>query len=350
LILTDIWFKLHKSQIRKKKVLEKRWKSTDGMRQVLPLEVSLPYNKKEAELFMGNPKRLSGDRVIYSFSPQHPPALVVNSGDMVEVETRDAYDRQFRENPDIERYLRERGSHGSNPATGPIFVEEVIPGDGLDVMIERIDLGPTGYVAAVPGIGVLGHTKIIPRISNFHVQHNALWYEGRLRLPLRPMVGVIGVAPTSGSIPCLQLGYHGGNLDFNDVREGTTFHFPVSAQGGLLAIGDVHASMGFCEVHSGVNIDATVRLRVQRVPCAGWEKPWFETAEEVMAFGVEDQLEDAIREATLGMVTLLQQRLKVSYTEAIILTGASADIRLGQAAKFGVKVSAYAAFPKSALV
>jgi amidase len=299
---------------------------------------------------MENPKRLSSDRVVYSFSPQHPPALVIKSGDIVEVETRDAYDRQFLENLDIERYLRERNSRPTNPATGPIFVEDVGPGDGLDVMIERIDLGPNGYVAAIPGIGVLGDTVIVPRVSHFKVQGDGLWYEGRLRLPLRPMIGVIGVAPASGSIPCLQLGYHGGNLDFNDVREGTTFHFPVSVGGGLLAIGDVHASMGFCEVHSGVNIDATVRFRVERVPSVHWKKPWFETAEEVMTLGVEDHLDDAIRKATLGMVTLLQQRLKVSYTEAIILTGASADIRLGQAGNFGVKVSAYAAFPKSALV
>jgi hypothetical protein len=48
-------------------------------------------------------------------------------------------------------------------------------------------------------------------------------------------------------------------------------------------------------------------------------------------------------------VALLQRRLGVSYTEAIILAGATADIRLGQAAKFGVKVSAYAALPKSVL-
>jgi acetamidase/formamidase len=107
--------------------------------------------------------------------------------------------------------------------------------------------------------------------------------------------------------------------------------------------------MGFCEVHSGVNIDANVRIRVERVPNAGWKRLWFETASEVMTLGVEDQLEDAIREATLGMVTLLQQRLGVSYTEAIILAGAAADIRLGQAANFGVKVSAYAAFPQSVL-
>lgn len=292
------------------------------------------------------PKRLSADHVVYTFSRQHPPAIVVKSGTVLEVETRDAYDRQFQQSRDVNQYLRDRSSRPSNPATGPIFVEDVLPGDGLDVKIEQIDLGGTGYVAAIPGIGVLGDTEISPQISAFEVRRDGLWYEGKLRLPLRPMVGVIGVAPASAAIPCVQLGYHGGNLDFNDITEGTTIHFPVEVRGGLLAIGDVHASMGFCEVHSGVNIDATVRLRLEHVPGAGWERPWFETAGEVMTVGVEDQLEDAIREATQGMVDLLQRRLGVGYTEAIVLAGASVDIRLGQAAKFGIKVSVYAAFPK----
>ncbi len=298
---------------------------------------------------MPNTVRLSADNVIYSFSPHHHPAIEIESGDTLVVETRDAYDRQFDDNLDLERYLRERRSRPTNPATGPIYVCNLSPGDGLDVLIERIDLGPRGFVAAVPGIGVLGETDIKPRVSAFEVRGDGLWYEGKVRLPLRPMVGVIGVAPADKEIPCLQLGYHGGNLDFNDITAGTTVHFPVAVAGGLLAIGDVHASMGFCEVHSGVNIGATVQLRVGRAPAAGWERPWFETATEVMTIGVEEKIEDAIRQATLRMVSLLQRLLAISYTEAIMLAGASADIRLGQAAKFGVKVSAYAAFPKSAL-
>ncbi|MDD2764623.1 MAG: acetamidase/formamidase family protein [Opitutaceae bacterium] len=298
---------------------------------------------------MPEPIRLSAEKAVYTFSPGHPPAVAAESGATLDVETRDAYDRQFHESRDVNRYLRERRSRPSNPVTGPIFVEGVAPGDGIDVKIERIHLGPTGYVAAVSGIGVLGDTEIVPRISPFEVRPDGLWYEGRLRLPLRPMIGVIGVAPAAGAIPCVQLGYHGGNMDFNDITEGTLIHFPANAAGGLLALGDVHASMGFCEVHSGVNIDATVRLRVTRVPGAGWKRPWFETGSEIMTIGVEEQLDDAIREATRGMVAMLQQRLGVSYTEAIVLAGASVDIRLGQAAKFGVKVSAYAAFPKSAL-
>ena len=194
---------------------------------------------------MPGPARLASDQVIYSFSPEHPPAITLESGDSIVIETRDAYDRQFQGNLDINKYLRERNSRPSNPATGPIFVRGVAPGDGLDVTIEKIELGETGYVAAVPGIGVLGDTRIDPCVSEFEVRNDGIWYDGRLRVPLRPMVGVIGVAPAAGDIPCLQLGYHGGNLDFNDITEGTTVHLPALVAGGMLAIGDVHASMGF---------------------------------------------------------------------------------------------------------
>jgi amidase len=295
------------------------------------------------------PVHLNADHIVYSFSPDHTSAVEVDSGTVLVVETRDAYDRFCRQDLDVNRYLSERPSHPTNPATGPIYVQGVCPGDGLDVTIEKIELGPVGYVAAIPGIGVLGDTKITPHVASFDVRHDGVWYGEQVRLPLRPMIGVIGVAPISGAIPTAELGYHGGNLDFNDVTEGTTLHFPVAAAGGLLALGDVHASMGFCEVHSGVNTDATVRIRVERVPDADWQSPWFETAEEVLTLGVESRLQDAIREATQAMVTYLRERLGVSYTEAIILTGAAVDIRLGQAANFGVNVSAYAAFPKSAL-
>ena len=123
---------------------------------------------------MPEPARLASDRVIYSFSPEHPPAIIVESGDRIVIETRDAYDRQFQGNLDINSYLRERNSRPSNPATGPIFVRGVAPGDGLDVTIEKIELGETGYVAAVPGIGVLGDTRYRPVcISEFEVRDDA---------------------------------------------------------------------------------------------------------------------------------------------------------------------------------
>ena len=45
---------------------------------------------------MPGPARLASDQVIYSFSPEHPPAITLESGDSIVIETRDAYDRQFQ--------------------------------------------------------------------------------------------------------------------------------------------------------------------------------------------------------------------------------------------------------------
>jgi amidase len=292
---------------------------------------------------------LASSSVIYTFSPAHPPAVEVSSGTVLRVQTRDAYDLWFEQSQDMDRYMRERAALATNPATGPIAVRGAEPGDGLSVTIERIDLGPRGYVAAVPGIGVLGDSGLVPQVGCFDVRPDGLFLNGRLRLPLRPMLGVIGVAPEVGEIPCSALGYHGGNLDFRETAVGTTVHLPVRAAGGLLALGDAHANMGACETYSGVNIVAAITIRVERVVAAGWERPWFETANEVMVLGVEDTLEAAIHEATRGMAGLLRMRLDVSHTEAVMLTGAACDIRLGQAGGYGVKVSAYAACPKSLL-
>ena len=51
-----------------------------------------------------------------------------------------------------------------------------------------------------------------------------------------------------------------------------------------------------------------------------------------------------------NVAAILRNRLgEIFLGERVNVAGASADIRLGQAANFGVKVSAYAAFPKSAL-
>jgi len=288
--------------------------------------------------------------VVYSFSAAHRPAAEIESVATIVLDTREAYDHRLRTDADLQGAAPEAAGNLRNPVTGPIFVRGAYPGDGLDVAIDSIELGSSGLVAITPGIGVLGDAGIVPHLGVFDVRPDGLWYQGRLRFPLRPNVGTIGVAPPTGSISTLELGSHGGNLDCNEITHGTTLHLPVHVPGALLAAGDVHARMGFGEVCPGVNVDATVALTVTRVPGAGWQRPWFETPSEVMTLGVARRLEDAIREATVAMADLLRRRLGISLTQAAVLTGAGCDIRLGQASKFGVNVSAYAAFPKESLL
>ena len=124
-----------------------------------------------------------------------------------------------------------------NPCTGPIGIEDAAPGDTLRVTIDAIRLTPRGYVAALPGTGILGDQALDPGLEPFDVCGESVRFAGRVSLPARPMVGTIGVAPAVGSIITLSLGDHGGNLDFNEItpaprcicRCGFRAHSSVSA-------------------------------------------------------------------------------------------------------------------------
>ena len=83
----------------------------------------------------------------------------------------------------------------------------------------------------------------------------------RLRIPVRPMVGVLATATDGPPIGSAYCGRHGGNMDNNRIRPGTRVHLPVRVPGAHLYVGDVHASMGDGEVcGTGVEIGA-------RPPC-----------------------------------------------------------------------------------
>ena len=60
---------------------------------------------------------------------------------------------------------------------------------------------------------------------------------------LQPMLGCVAVAPPAHQ--SLRTGYpgtFGGNMDYNQIREGTTLYLPVYAPGALLFVGDGHAA------------------------------------------------------------------------------------------------------------
>jgi amidase len=83
------------------------------------------------------------------------------------------------------------------------------------------------------GIAVL--TKPTDRLKNFQVK-------------LAPMLGCIGVAPPGGqAFRSGELGNYGGNMDYNQLREGVTLYLPVFQPGALLFVGDGHAApYDFC--------------------------------------------------------------------------------------------------------
>ncbi len=282
------------------------------------------------------------DQAIYAFRPDlHPVATVIPPARLV-FETMDALGGQIRSPQD--RLTAIDFDH-VNPATGPVAVRGAAPGDALVVHIEHIELPESGVIVTGPGMGVLGgevtshETRILP-IRDRHVHFVGL------RLPVSPMIGVIGVAPAGGTLPTGTAHRHGGNMDTKEIGEGATIYLPVAQPGALLALGDVHAVMGDGEVCvSACEVRSRVTLTVEVVKAAAPAWPVVVARDRVIVVVSLPSLAEATQEATRSAVHLLEDRLSLSFAEAYLLASLAVDVGVSQLVD--PNLTAKAAIPES---
>ncbi len=169
-----------------------------------------------------------------------------------------------------------------NAATGPIYVRGAEPGDALSVTLLEIRRDALGAAMCVLERGRLGR-RVTSATRLCHVEDGLMTMNERVTFPARPMFGVIGVAPESGAISTLAAGRHGGNMDDNSNCAGATVHLAVLHPGGLLGIGDVHASMGDGEISgTGIEIGGTALIRVELVKGVASARPITESQHSIV--------------------------------------------------------------------
>ena len=272
--------------------------------------------------------RISREHIVYSFDGAQPPAATIDAGAEICFETWDARTGTVQSERDL---LDRPHPKGPNPATGPVAIRGAAPGDALIVEILDISLGSLGYTGIRPGQGILGHLIGDYRTKIFQIHDGMVQFNDRIRFPIRPMVGVIGTAPAGGAVGNLHPGPHGGNMDHNDVRVGARVHLPVFVPDALLAIGDVHASMGDGEISiTALEICGEVRVRVDLAKGAGIARPRIEFPDCWITTGDGPAVGDAIRVACAEMATLLQQDLGLSVEDAYMLLSIRGDVRVSQ--------------------
>ncbi|TAK24623.1 MAG: hypothetical protein EPO26_05240 [Chloroflexota bacterium] len=290
-------------------------------------------------------QRIARNQYVYGFSADTTPVIHVEPDESFIVETYDASTGRIRAAEDLAGYLAVRDMRKVNPAGGPIFVRGAHSGDELVVTIERIGLADQWYVRAAPG-GPIVPDVDGPRAMIVPIDGDTIVLAGRLRVPARPMVGVIGTAPSRGVVYTANPGPQGSNLDCNAIRVGSRVHLPVAVEGALLAIGDVHAAMGDGEISgTGVETNGEVQARVETLfrGSHGW--PWIETENEIVATGHAPNVADAINQAVDRLCRLLGEFHGLSRTDAFMAISARGDIRIGQCCG-GLDATAYAAFPR----
>lgn len=292
--------------------------------------------------------RIARDQLVYGFDAATPPVVTIRPGDTIAVETYDTSTGRIHKPEDVPAFVAVRDPKKVNPAGGPIYVEGAEPGDALAVTILGIELAPLGFARALKGAGVIQDGIREHGVVMVRVDGDDLIFGEKLRFPARKMVGVLGTAPPEGTIYTAHPGPQGSNIDMTIITTGATVYLPVHHPGGLLAIGDVHASMGDGEVcGTGVEINGEVTARVELLKGQAPERIWIETPEAWATTGQAESLDDAVRQAVDGMTAMLMERFGLDRTEAFLLVSARGDVRVGQCARIaGCDATAYVLFPK----
>jgi amidase len=216
---------------------------------------------------------------------------------------------------------------------GPVYIEGTKPGDTLKIEVLDVAL-PVGYgwVSATPGRGPLGDRIPTFRKTRVQITTQGVVFNDHITMPLRPMIGRLGVAPEDGDKRSNDKGAFGGGMANTQITTGATVYLPVFYAGGLLTIGDCHAAMGDGEATASAvecAFDATFRVTIEKRFTVN--RPVVMTATEVMTTGEGETMEAATHMAIQGMADLLVDTLKIDDTAAAMLVACAADVRTGLA-------------------
>lgn len=286
---------------------------------------------------------VSADQLIFSMSGEHPPVLTVDDGASVRFETCDCFANQITA---ADQLLDGVDWNRINPASGPVFVRGAEPGDTLRVHIRRIELADSAILATLPNLGVAGARLNETRIDIVPVHDDHVVLFDRVRLPLNPMIGVIGTAPAGEAISCGVPDAHGGNMDSKIIAENTVLYLPVNVAGALLAIGDLHAAMGDGEVGvSGLEISGAVEVSLKVIKGRPYPLPLALTPTMLYTLASHADLDTAAEQATLMMHDYLLAHTALDANQAIGLQSIAGQLEIGQVVdpnktcRFGLPVS-----------
>ena len=271
---------------------------------------------------------LDDEKVFYAFDKTLEPAMVVPSGTTVRVRTKDCFGNQIQK-PEDE--LDGIDWDHTNPATGPIFVEGAVPGGALKVSVGAIEFDNKSVSCTGENERVCGDRFNAWSTQVCEIDGDELVWDERLRIPLRPMIGVIGVAPEGDPINCGTPGSHGGNMDNTAITAGATLYFPVFADGALFGCGDMHAVMGDGEISvSGAEAAGWATVTLTAMPELKLVDPLIENATHFGVIASAETLDAAADRAVHEMVDLICDRTAEDPDKVVMLLSLVGDVQVCQ--------------------
>lgn len=258
---------------------------------------------------------------------------------------------------------------GPHVITGPIFVEEAQPGDVLKVEVlsltPRVPYGiitNRHYKGALPeefpenegrqeGASAENY-ELYNNVSIFapikEVDGSYYCYlddpnqeETNLWFPIHPFLGTMGVAANSSesasTVPPTRLG---GNLDINELGEGSTLYLPVDVNGALFYTGDPHFAQGDGEVALTAlegSLRATVRLTVLKNGTEDivgnsndFTMAFGETQDYWIPIGLNEDLDEAMKQSVRESIDFISEQFSIQRSVAYAYLSAATDYEVSQ--------------------
>mgnify|MGYP003301303757 CR=1 FL=1 len=174
-------------------------------------------------------KKATTQTLYYEHSANNAITMQVRPGEWFQVETqmnrgpdanlvpddiRDLYNQYRSDNQPIDK---------GNASSGCIYVEGAKSGDLLTVHIRDIEVHPVGWTryggstGAMPGY--LGASNIGPQFRVCRIENNEIIWNNKLRFPVEPMLGVVGVAPSREARHNGWAGEWGGNFEIQKILQ-----------------------------------------------------------------------------------------------------------------------------------
>lgn len=337
--------------------------------------------------------------------PDIPPALEVDPGEEVVLETRDASDGQIRPGATLAD-LESIDTKVGHPLTGPVYVRGAQPGDLLEIEYLDISPQPHGFTRFAPGRGFL--RDLFPTSYLVHWEIEDGWARSPdlpgVRIPDGSFMGTAGVAPSHAQMeewarreadlvsrggmaslpdpedavpssePIASRGLRTvpprencGNADVKQLTKGSRLMVPVAVDGALYSVGDGHFAQGdseCCITAIEMGATASVRFRVysgearrRNIRFPRFSHPgyfarpeWAAPKNFVATMGMpirEDGVQEgedltlAARNALVGMIDLLQER-GWSREQAYVICSVAVDLKISNAVDLpNVTVSAF---------
>jgi acetamidase/formamidase len=236
---------------------------------------------------------------------------------------------------------------GGHVLTGPVYIEGAEPGDTLEVRVIAIRARVSwGYNTQGPGGALPGYLKNDSR-KMIRIRDGVAMFAPGIEIPLKPFQGTMAVAPADdylspipeeaamGYVGSRPPGPMGGNLDLNDLGEGTSIFYPVFQRGAQFFTGDPHQVQANGEVSgTALELSNTVTMQFIVHKNGGLRIPRAETPTHYILLGIGTDHNKAMQEAVRNAVEFLEQEKGLSPADAMAFASLAVDFNIAESVDY----------------